>query len=161
MPTINPLSIASFLTEIFFNDLSLSTASSFAYKYKNNKYLITNYHVAYGRNPENGQPLHKMGSIPNKMTIKFYTQKMEPMFYTIFYPETEIPFKYIKLNDTIVDIAIYKLDEKFTGVCINEIEELFKSPKNEENILLQITESLYVLGYPRGINIALTPIWKR
>lgn len=161
MATINPLSIASFLTELFFNDMSLGTATSFAYKYKNNKYLITNYHVAYGRNPENGQSLNKMGSIPNKMSVYFYTQKMEPMFYTILYPETENPFKYITINDTIIDIAIYKLDEKFIGVCINEIEELSKFLKQENNILLGITESLYVLGYPRGINIALTPIWKR
>ena len=160
----NPLSAASFYTETFFNDIKLSTATSFAYKYKGRKYLVTNYHVAYGRNPETNQPMHSKGAIPNKLTFNFRTKEhINPQILTFFidYPENENPFKYITINNQIVDIAICELSDEFTGVCINELEEVYGEPSAEENIRLEITESLFVLGYPRGINIYDTPIWKK
>jgi len=161
MKEINPLSISSFYTETFFNEIKLGTATSFAYKYKDKKFLITNYHVAFGLNPENNILLNNKGAIPNKIIINYYTKDFILMYYTILFGDQQNPFKFIKIYSTIVDIAVFQLDDKFNGVCINEIENLFNFPKFETDIILHITEQLYVLGYPRSINIYNTPIWKR
>ena len=159
---VSPLSIASFLVETYFNDILLSTATAFAYKYDGKKYLITNYHVAYGRNAETNECLDKKyASIPNKLKIIFYDKNATSMFLDINYPEYDNPFKFIKKNGHIVDIASLELPDDFSGVCINELEQIFHEPSWEENITLEITEPLYVLGYPRGINICYTPIWKK
>ena len=160
-PRINPLSISSFLVEIYFNEILLSTATAFAYKYGDRKYLVTNYHVAYGRNPITNQCMDPNAAIPNRLKIIYHDKNATSMFCEINYPEYEIPFKYIKRDEQIVDIAIYEMPPEFTGVCINELEQIFPEIHYEENIQLEITEPLYVLGYPRGINICYTPIWKK
>lgn len=161
-PRINPLSISSFLVEAYFNEILLSTATAFAYRYNNKKYLITNYHVAYGRNAETNKCLDKKyASIPNKLKIIFYDKNAVSMFLDINYLENNNPFKFIKKDGNIVDIAIFELPDDFSGVCINELEQLFHEPSWEENVKLEITEPLYVIGYPRGINICYTPIWKK
>ncbi len=161
MGNINALSLSSFYTEIFFNNEKLSSATSFAYKYKNQRFLITNYHVAFGRNPENNKILNEMCSIPNKLVIYYYNQKLTLNRYYINFNEDNNPFKFVKQNGKIADIAVYKLDESFQGICINEIYEVFKNPFFEQNTSLNITDCLYVLGYPRGINVQYTPIWKK
>lgn len=161
MAIINPLSISSFFTEIYFNDLKLGTATSFAYKYNSEKYLITNYHVAYGINPETKIILNSNGAVPNKLVIHYYDIDLKLYNLTIDIPDFENPFKFIEKNDVLIDLAVFKLNETFNGICINEIEEKIKWLKNEPDIVLQITEPLYVLGFPRGINIEYTPIWKR
>ena len=161
---VSPLSVASFYTEVFHNSIQIGTATSFAYLYKNEKFLITNYHVAYGKNPENGNVLNKMGALPNKIIVHFRSrEKSNPdlLFLDISFNENENPFKYVGMNNRIVDIAIFKLPKEFCGVCINELETVYNEPSVEESIKLQITEQLYVLGYPRGIQINNTPIWKK
>ena len=167
---VSPLSITSFYIETFFEDVSegintkLSSATAFAYKYKDKKFLITNYHVAYGKNAETGKVLDTNGGIPNKMQIYFYEPKQtnpKGIIFEINYSNRENPFKYATIGGKIADIAVCELSSNFTGVCINEVEDIYNEPSLEENIRLEITESLYVLGYPRGISILNTPIWKK
>ena len=166
----SPLSVASFYVETFFEDkdeginTKLSTATAFAYKYRDKKYLVTNYHVAYGKNPVTDKLLDPNGGIPNKMHIYYYEPKRvnpEGIIFEINYSDGYNPFKYIIVDEKIADIAICELSTEFTGVCINEVESVYGEPSVEENIQLEITESLYVLGYPRGIHVLYTPVWKR
>ena len=161
MASINPLSISSFFTEIYFNDVKIGTATSFSYKYNSEKYLITNYHVAYGINPDTKVILNKDGVVPNKLVIYYYDIDLKINTLTIKYPEFDNPFKFIEEKGVLIDLAVFKLDKTFNGLCINEIEEKIKWLRNEIDIVLEITEPLYVLGFPRGINIEHTPIWKR
>lgn len=99
MAEVNALSLTSFITETHFQDMLLGEATSFAYKYKGEKYLITNYHVAYGRNPNNRQPINSKCAIPNSLTIKFYTPKLEPKWYKILYGVDDNPFNYIEIDN--------------------------------------------------------------
>jgi hypothetical protein len=41
-------------------------------------YLITNYHVAAGRNPETGQPLHPSGAVPDTLRINYLVPQRAP-----------------------------------------------------------------------------------
>lgn len=166
----SPLSVASFYVETFFEDkdeginTGLSTATAFAYKYRDKKYLVTNYHVAYGRNAITNQPLDSNGGIPNKMLIYHYEpSRINSMIlqYELTYSNENNPFRYMIIDGKIADVAICELPENFVGTCINEVENIYGEPSVEENIQLEITESLYVLGYPRGIHVLYTPVWKR
>ena len=89
---VSPLSVASFYTEIFHEEESLSTnirlatGTSFAYKYNGKKYLITNYHIAYGRNAETNNVINEQGAIPNKMLFRYHTmdhQKPDTIIFQI------------------------------------------------------------------------------
>lgn len=161
-PIISPLSLASYQVKMYFNDILLSTATAFAYSHNGRKHLITNYHVAYGRNPETNQCLDKTtAAIPNRLMYTFYDKNGVAKSGYVNCPEQGNPFKFIKKNDIIADIASFELSDGFPGICINEVEQIFNVPSHEEGIRLAITEPLYVLGYPRGINVCHTPIWKK
>ena len=160
MITINPLSTTSLYTEIFYQEYKLGTATTFVYKYNDEKYLITNYHVAYGINPENKVILNENGMVPNKLIIHYYNQNLELKDISINYQDDINPFHFIKINEQIVDIAVFKL-HNFDGFCINELYIFKEFLQEENNVNLSVTETLFVLGYPRGINIQKTPIWKK
>lgn len=72
---INKLSLCSFVTEVYFNELCLSKATSFVYSYKGGKYLITNYHVTSGRDAYTGDCLHKNCAILNRLVVSYYENK--------------------------------------------------------------------------------------
>ena len=66
---IDPLTIISLHIEIYFNDVHLSNATGFLCKKDDDFYLVTNWHVLSGRNPETNEPLSKELAIPNKIKI--------------------------------------------------------------------------------------------
>ena len=117
---INTLSACSFFTEIYFNDIKLSSATSFAFSYKGQAFLVTNYHVAFGKNPHSQSVLNQYGAIPNKIVFYYYADNNELMSQTIRFAEYENPFGFFTSEKgEILDIAVLKLND-FNGICINE-----------------------------------------
>ena len=157
---VNPLSICSYFTELYYNDTRLSSATSFSYVKSEKKYLVTNYHVAYGRNPITNKPIMVNAALPNRLVIYYISKEGRQLTYYIKFDEFENPFKYIKKKNRTVDIAVCPLKD-FNGVAINEVCCLFPEIEYRENITLEITEELFVLGYPKGISALYTPIWKK
>lgn len=51
------------------NGMELGTGTGFVVVHDNQPYLVTNYHVAAGRNPVNGQPLHPSGAVPDVLRV--------------------------------------------------------------------------------------------
>jgi hypothetical protein len=51
------------------NGLELGTGTGFVVLHKEKPYLITNYHVAAGRNPNDGQPRHRSGAVPDTLRV--------------------------------------------------------------------------------------------
>lgn len=51
------------------NGLELGTGTGFVVQHRDHPYLITNYHVAAGRNPYNGQPIHPSGAVPDTLRL--------------------------------------------------------------------------------------------
>lgn len=51
------------------NGNELSSGTGFVVVHDEQPYLITNYHVAAGRNPVTGQPLHSSGAVPDTLRI--------------------------------------------------------------------------------------------
>jgi hypothetical protein len=51
------------------NDRVLSTATAFFYEHNDQTFLITNYHVVSGINPNNGTVLDPNGQLPNLLQL--------------------------------------------------------------------------------------------
>lgn len=62
-------SVQSLFLVAMCNGLELGTGTGFAVQHDGKPYLITNYHVAAGRNPVDGQPLHGSGAVPDTLRV--------------------------------------------------------------------------------------------
>jgi hypothetical protein len=62
-------SIASLLLETRVNGQALSRATGFVVERSGTRYLVTNWHVAAGRQPDNGQPMSSTGAVPDELHI--------------------------------------------------------------------------------------------
>jgi hypothetical protein len=52
-------------------ELELGTGTAFVAQHQSRDYLVTNYHIAAGRNPTTGQPLHSSGATPEILKVVF------------------------------------------------------------------------------------------
>ena len=66
---VNQYSLCSYYTEIYFNERKLSSGTCFFTKRKGRLYIVTNWHVASGRDADTGKNLDPMCGIPNKLRI--------------------------------------------------------------------------------------------
>jgi hypothetical protein len=62
-------SVQSLLVVATANGQELGTGTGFVVVHDQVPYLITNYHVAAGRNPETGQPRHPTGAVPDTLIV--------------------------------------------------------------------------------------------
>jgi hypothetical protein len=63
------LSITCLNLKLYFGEIHLSTATGFVVQYKDQNFLVTNWHVLSGRNAETEQPLSSKASIPDQVRI--------------------------------------------------------------------------------------------
>lgn len=52
-----------------FEDAELATATAFVITYCGRPYLVTNWHVVAGRNPEDGRALSDTGAVPDRLAV--------------------------------------------------------------------------------------------
>jgi trypsin-like peptidase len=62
-------SVQSLLVVAMANGQELGSGTGFVVTHEQAPYLITNYHVAAGRNPESGQPRHPTGAVPDTLVV--------------------------------------------------------------------------------------------
>ena len=51
------------------NGRELGTGTGFVVQHNDHPYLVTNYHVAAGRSPHDGQPLHPSAAVPDTLRM--------------------------------------------------------------------------------------------
>lgn len=66
---IDQLSLTSLYLKLQVNGNLLSTATGFVVDHQGKLFLITNWHVLSGRNPETDKPLSSTGGIPDEVRI--------------------------------------------------------------------------------------------
>ena len=154
---INPLSKCSFLTTIFNNGSLLGSASSFCYLYNGKKYLITNYHVAFGKNPFNGNAISSTGALPDELVFEYYDSNYQLQRKTIDLDEKNIgkSMTLFEGKSIFCDVVAIKLDDSIDCSCINDCEYVM------DDVRIDVGIEVFVLGYPIGIEVLKTPIWKR
>lgn len=67
--TVARPSVASLYLEACIGNQPLGSATGFPVKRGDDAYLITNWHVVRGRRPDNNQPTHQSGAVPDKVAI--------------------------------------------------------------------------------------------
>jgi hypothetical protein len=72
MVLIDEFSIKSLFIETYYQQQPLGVATGFVVNKGDAHYLITNWHVASGRNPNNNQPLFNFADPPNKFRVWFH-----------------------------------------------------------------------------------------
>jgi len=77
------------------NGLELATGTGFVVQHDGQPYLITNYHVAAGRNPDSGQPRRSSGAVPDSLRVSHLMPPRsghtywEPRDERVLEPETD------------------------------------------------------------------------
>lgn len=156
--SINDISLCAFSTETFFGKRKMAGATSFCYFFEGNKYLVTNYHVVFGRNPYTNELLSKMGAIPNKLVFKYYDSNMNLCEKAVAIDDqTTIGLCYYLYEGkkTPCDLVVIEFDPNIDCRCINQI------PGFVPEMLVDVAAETFVIGYPKGIDVNKLPIWKR
>jgi hypothetical protein len=167
---LNVYSCASYYVECCVNhgkEIVISKATCFFYRNKKTEeiFLITNWHVVTGRNPQTGQMIDSNGAIPSYLKLNLLqtigTEHIKQVNYIIDLYNNDIPLwvELEKKNDQVIDVVALpcKLSEDYMVNCINDLEELYN-----EDTKINIAEDVFVIGFPFGITVGnVFPIWKR
>ncbi|TXT37470.1 MAG: hypothetical protein FD135_3587 [Comamonadaceae bacterium] len=161
--SFNLLSQASYFVSSRFNETELSTATAFFVLRNSKCYLVTNWHVVSGRNPENGKCLSSKCAEPNNLLVRVHknTEYIE-------FSDFEIPLFDGAGNKLWLEHPSFKerVDVVALEVCIpNDLSvfdiERFIEPFNE-NTEESVAADVFVIGYPFGRSVeGIFPIWKR
>lgn len=154
-------SVQSLFIELFRDNSFLGSATGFVIKSKTQNYLITNWHVVTNKNPINKNwidPNHatspnKIAIVHNAKQLGKYSVRTErlidalslPLYNEFTIGNEMLDVVAIPLMDTAGDIQIYPVNYQ----------------KTADSLLLQPTDRLFVLGFPKGLRSApFLPIWK-
>ncbi|MEW5844325.1 MAG: serine protease [Bacteroidota bacterium] len=160
---IDNFSQTSYYVECLFDNLTISTGTCFFFKERDDYFLITNWHIVTGKNPQNKTCLRKDGAIPNKIKVKIF-KNSEYIEWT----DLIINLQDDNFNDLWLEHSIYK--EKVDVVALKvqiptdklifDIEQ-FIEPYNE-NTFAEIRDDVFIIGFPFGIKGGGEfPLWKR
>lgn len=152
------------------NGQELSIATGFFYQHKGRSFLITNYHVVSGVNPNTGAILDPNGIVPDTLILgvptpgphssgplsvrwiwrelRLYTEGDEPTSIWTEHPEHGRQFD-------VVAIPLSGLEHTLIKAANGPEHDL-------EMIRIYPSMDAFVIGYPRGMSGgAHFPIWKR
>jgi hypothetical protein len=161
--SFNPLSQASYFVCSRFNDTELSTATAFFVLRNSKYYLVTNWHVVSGRNPENGKCLSPTCAVPNNLLVRLHKNQQYIEFanfeVSLFdSADTPLWLEHPSFKEKVDVIAL--------EVCIPDDLSIFDierfiEPFNE-NTEESVATDVFVIGYPFGRSVeGIFPIWKR
>lgn len=157
---IDPLSTTALRIVPKFNETELGSATAFTVTWKSRPYLITNWHVVTGINPETGQCMDKKYAvIPNGLSVVFNAQS--------------------KIGDwKVLDVSLLDADgnrlwlEHPLGKCIDVVAIPIESVQDIDVYSLDLALAdvdivptpampVSVIGYPLGLAAGKRwPIWK-
>jgi trypsin-like peptidase len=140
---------------------AIGTATGFFYKHGDRRFLVTNWHVLSGRNPYDGQPLHKSGGTPDTVTLPLHKQKLGEFLLGHRCPIEDgngdpIWLQHPRGQD--IDVAVLPLPNLPPDCVAYELPR----PGEKTDMRLQVGLDCFVIGFPLGISHQqILPIWKR
>ncbi|MBI1204560.1 MAG: hypothetical protein GC182_18820 [Rhodopseudomonas sp.] len=165
MPMLDPISVASIPLFPRFNDVDLSSATGFFYKSGDNVFLVSNWHVMSGRNPNDGQSLDtKNGSIPNRVALFAHKTTIghfrRDLWLSLIDDNGRSLWRQHRDHGQNVDIAVLRVPEIGQGseikfYCVNEQD-------SEAPLSTRVGADVFIVGFPKGLALQeILPIWKR
>lgn len=156
---IDPLSGTSLKVEPTFNDTVLPAASGFVVGHGGKHYLITNWHVLTGRNPETGEPVDRVtAAIPNGIRVTFHKKDDLGLWVTkdlpLFSDEQALWLEHPRGRE--VDVVALPLPS-FEDVSLFDLDLAL----SQVDVALQPGAQCFVIGFPLGLATGSAwPIWK-
>jgi len=157
---IDPLSTSSLIVESRVNGKSLGTATGFCIEANEKFFLVTNWHVVAGRNPDTGELLSNTGGIPDELRIVHHSSKglgswtvrKEGLLTAEGNPRwLEHP------AGSAVDVVALPLDTSNPEVKIFPLDLGLAN----FDMIVQVAMPVSIIGFPFGIATAgAWPIWK-
>ena len=182
----NPISLISiFLTQHFSVDGNfihnedgseyVTRATGFLYKRNDELYLVTNLHVASGRNIFTQQTLENTGALPTSITfipsvidkigqvskttafelvVPLYDEQKNPLW--LVHPKFKRTVDVAAIPIRLINTPLHNGEEFY---CINEVSL-------HNDLIFEVTDDVFVVGYPYGRGSIFTtvlpiPVWKR
>ena len=157
---IDPLSVTSLYLKLQVRGNLLSTATGFIVEHNAKHFLITNWHVLSGKNPDTGLPLSPTAGIPDEVRIahhvlgrlgqwRFVREHLLDSSGTPVWlqhpPGSKVDIAALELKNISKDIQIYPFNLKLSDI----------------KILPQPAMPISVIGFPLGLRPnVFFPIWK-
>lgn len=162
-PHIDNYSAGSYFVIPKFNNVALSNATCFFYIFREQYFLITNYHVVSGKNSITNELLSEKCAVPNKLSVRVFRNQEELAWEFIDFDvvdqnDKKLWFEHAE-HGRIVDVVALpiKLPDHLKVVTIKEAGEIFNDATKAE-----VGQDLFIIGYPFGISGGTNlPIWKR
>lgn len=161
MPTtIDLYSLATIPVVQLFNETVLGTATAFVWRYHEQDFLVTNWHVVTARNNMTGENLHPDGGRPNK--LRLYLNPAEMMYgkheayQELFLPDGNPVWLVHPRLGRAVDVVAIPLPTQPAHIHYRPINEM-----GDEPLEVAIGMDVYILGYPFGFEMPGFPVWKR
>lgn len=157
---IDHISCTSLMLQVFCKDKLLGTATGFAVRHADKSYLVTNWHVVAGKDPETGRLLSGTGAIPDEVRIAHHHSrklgawivKAENLYGAdgralwLEHPKgREVDVVAIPLTSIAPDVQLYPIDLALA----------------ETDVQVQPAMPVSIIGYPFGLVVdGAWPIWK-
>lgn len=171
-PTVNqpdPISLATVFITQTFNGTSLGTGTGIVIQTKKVPMLVTAAHVLTGRHPTNGEGLHKLKGLPNRISLNNFFGPLAidiPLYEGGNVPEHDPP-AFIRHDRAVVDLAVLALPPQSGRYAANTLHESLWRPPTypDAQIPLSVASTCYVIGCPEGLTNHLSedkvlPLWK-
>ena len=158
---ISEESYASTKLTMKFNNTALSSGTGFFWWHDSQTYLVTTWHNVTGRNAITGKCLHQNSGLPNRIDSSVICRAGKRGDELI---RKEISIKWELGEESQwlqhpksgeIDVVMYPLETSIDWMTV---------PINENSLMGVITEvsnEVFLLGFPLGIDVGGTPIWKR
>ena len=160
--SIDPLSVSSLYLKLYVNGNFLSNATGFVAIHKGRNFLVTNWHVLSGRDPEDAQkkPLSATGGVPDQVRIAHHVKSAlgtwvfvpEPLFHPDRSPRwTEHP------AGPEVDVVALELSKVPAELSLFPLSLALANA----NMAVYPGMPVFVIGFPLGLRPnQFFPIWK-
>lgn len=157
---VDPLSTTSLRVVPKFGDVDLATATAFVVKWGREFYLVTNWHVVAGRDPDTHECLDRKNlSIPNKIVVNFHAAGRLGAWITRDIPLFGYDDEPLWLEHPLgssIDVVVIKI-ENADGLALYSLDLSLA----DVDVVPFPAMSISVIGYPLGLTAGESwPIWK-
>jgi hypothetical protein len=156
---IDPLSVRSLYLIQIKDNQALGMATGFIVQKANKYYLITNWHVVSGRNPETDQVQHPSGQTPDALYIWHHGKQLGSWHRhkEELYDKKGIKCWLEHKNGKAVDVVALPLQNIGDNITIYP----FDLSMADVNVVPEIAMPVSIIGFPLGFTSAgFFPIWK-
>ncbi len=156
---INPLSVRSLRLELYFGQTLLGRATGFLVQKDERSFLVTNWHVVSGYNPDTGRPLADHGGIPDRIEILHHARgnlgTWIPISQPLVGPNGQ-PLWVEHPSGRVIDVILLP-------VVASPAADLhyFDLRLSDTDMVPEPAIAISIIGFPYGLGTAgAWPIWK-